>query len=90
MFSLPSPVVWAMAGMNAMAPDRIPQLSMIRAIHLRAPNRSSSRLDGTSKMKYAMKKMPAPRPNAVCDRPRSWFIASAAKLTFTRSRYATK
>jgi len=34
---------------------------------------AAARLDGTSKMKYAMKKMPAPRPNAVCDRPRSWF-----------------
>jgi hypothetical protein len=59
---------------------------MMRAIHLRAPKRSSRRFDGTSKMKYAMKKMPAPKPNAVCDRPRSWFIVSAAKPTLTRSR----
>src|ERR1700692_544442 len=68
-----------MVGMNAIMPEIIPQLSMIRAIHLRAPNRSSRRLDGTSKMKYAIKKMPAPKPNAVCDRPRSWFIRERGK-----------
>ena len=37
--------------MAAITPDRMPQENMIRAIHLRAPNRSSARLDGTSKMK---------------------------------------
>ena len=30
--------------------------------------------------------MPAPKPNADADSPRSLFIVSAAKLTLTRSR----
>ena len=58
----------------------------MRAIHLRAPKRTRSRFDGTSNRKYARKKMPAPKPNAVADSPRSGFMVSAAKLTFTRSR----
>ena len=37
-------------------------------------------------MKYAMKKMPAPKPKLEAEMPRSLFIVSAAKLTFTRSR----
>ena len=72
--------------MNAMPPESTPQVNMIRAIHLRAPTRSRNRFDGTSKRKYARKKMPAPKPNADADRPRSLFIVSAAKLTLTRSR----
>ena len=35
----------------AMAPDSTPQVNMIRAIHFRAPKRSSARFEGTSKMK---------------------------------------
>ncbi len=34
--------------------------------------------------------MPAPKPNAEAERPRSLFMVRAAKLTLTRSRYATK
>ena len=34
-----------------MQPERMPQLSMMRAIHFRAPKRSRKRLDGTSKTK---------------------------------------
>src|SRR6478672_8178027 len=75
---------------NAMPPEHKPQVNMIRAIHLRAPTRSRNRFDGTSKRKYARKKMPAPKPKAESDSPRSLFMVSAAKLTFTRSRYATK
>jgi hypothetical protein len=41
-----------------------------------------------AKMKYAIKKSPAPKPKAVGDNPRSWFIVSAAKPTLTRSREA--
>ena len=59
---------------------------MMRAIQRRAPNRSSRMFDGTSKKKYAMKKMPAPKPNTVEVRPRSWFMRNAANPTFTRSR----
>jgi hypothetical protein len=40
----------------------IPQVNVIRAIHLRAPNVCSARLLGTSRKKYAMKKTPAPKP----------------------------
>src|SRR6185295_1911564 len=76
--------------MNAMPPEIRPQVNMMRAIHLRAPTRSRNRFDGTSKRKYARKKMPAPKPKAESDSPRSLFMVSAAKLTFTRSRYATK
>ena len=36
---------------SAMPAEINPQVSMIRAIHLRAPNRSSARFEGTSKMK---------------------------------------
>jgi hypothetical protein len=50
-FSLPMPVAPAMLGMNAIRPDKRPQLSMMRAIHLRAPKRSSSRFEGTSNRK---------------------------------------
>ena len=39
-----------------------PQVSRIRAIHLRAPNRSMPALLGISKMAYPMKKIPAPNP----------------------------
>jgi hypothetical protein len=35
--------------MKAISPDSKPQVSMMRAIYLRAPKRSSSRFDGTSK-----------------------------------------
>src|SRR5882672_6267771 len=76
--------------MNAMPPEITPQLNMIRAIHLRAPTRSRNRFDGTSNRKYARKKMPDPKPNAEAERPRSLFMVRAAKLTLTRSRYATK
>ena len=72
--------------MNAVAPENRPQLNMIRAIHLRAPTRSRNRFDGTSKRKYARKKMPAPKPKVEADRPISLFIVRAAKPTLTRSR----
>ncbi len=69
-----------------MATEMIPHVTMIRAIQTRAPKRFSAKLLGTSKRKYARKKMPAPYPNAVADSPRSSFMVSAAKPTFTRSR----
>ena len=71
---------------KAVAPDTRPQVSMMRAIHLRAPNRSSARLLGTSKKKYAMKKMPDPKPKIVWVKFRSLFMVKAAKPTLTRSR----
>ena len=71
---------------NAIAADNRPQVTMIRAIHSRAPNRSSAKLLGTSKKKYPKKKIPAPQPNIVAVKPRSLFICSAAKPTLTRSR----
>ena len=37
--------------MKAVAPEIRPQVNMMRAIHLRAPTRSSSRFDGTSNTK---------------------------------------
>jgi hypothetical protein len=43
---------------NAMPADNSPQVTMIRAIHSRAPNRSSAKLLGTSKMKKPKKKIP--------------------------------
>ena len=39
-----------------------PHVTRIRAIHLRAPNRSMPALLGISKMAYPMKKIPAPNP----------------------------
>ena len=47
------------------APASTPHVIMIRAIHRRAPNFSSSRLLGTSNRKYDTKKMPPPNPNTV-------------------------
>ncbi|MGF6729235.1 hypothetical protein OKW50_001316 [Paraburkholderia youngii] len=75
-----------MSGMKAIAPASMPHENMIRAIQRRAPNRSSSRFDGTSKKKYARKNTPAPKPNALADRSSALFICKAAKPTFTRSR----
>ena len=62
-----------------------PQVIMMRAIHSRAPKRTSRKLLGISQTAYAMKKMPAPNPNAVSLMPRSEFICSLAKPTLTRS-----
>ncbi len=73
-----------------MAAATSPQVIMIRAIQRRAPNRSSSRLLGTSKMKYARKNSPAPNPNTVGDRCRSWLRSCPAKPRFTRSMKAMK
>jgi hypothetical protein len=47
------------------------------------------RLDGTSKMKYPKKKMPAPKPNISAVRQSSLFIVSAANPALTGSRTAT-
>jgi hypothetical protein len=55
-----------------------PQVTMMRAIQTRAPTLWRIRLLGTSKRKYPMKKMPAPRPNALAERPMSAFMVSAA------------
>ena len=61
---------------------------MMRAIQTRAPTRSMIRLLGTSKMKYPIKKIPAPNPYTAPENPRSSFICNAANPTFTRSRNA--
>lgn len=58
---------------------------MTRASHRLAPNRSSSRFDGTSHSAYPMKKSPAPTPYTVALKCRSRFICSDAKLMLTRS-----
>jgi hypothetical protein len=47
---------------KAMAPDTMPQVTMIRAIQTRAPVFSRITLLGTSNRKYPRKKMPAPHP----------------------------
>src|SRR5207248_747064 len=66
--------------------DMTPQVIMILAIHMRAPNFFKSTLLGTSKKKYPIKKMPAPFAKAASLRDRSLSICSFAKPTFTRSR----
>src|ERR1700754_1797608 len=73
-----------------MAVAKKPQVSSIRAIHLRAPNFSIPALLGISKMAYPMKNIPAPKPKAVALRPRSSLIVSFANPTLFRSRNAMK
>ncbi|RPK44195.1 hypothetical protein EES40_15120 [Streptomyces sp. ADI93-02] len=70
---------------KAIAVATTPQLIMMRVSHTLAPNRSMSMLEGTSKRAYAMKKMPAPSPNAAADRPTSARSWSWAKPRLTRS-----
>ncbi len=62
----------------------------MRAIQRRAPKRCSSRLLGTSNRKYARKNTPAPKPNTVELKCRSFDISAPAKPTLTRSRKAMK
>jgi hypothetical protein len=64
-----------------------PHVIMMRAIQTRAPYLTSIRLLGISHAAYARKKMPAPKPYAVSDIPRSAFICSFAKPTLTRSSH---
>ena len=65
----------------------MPQLTMIRAIHRRAPNRCSAMLLGTSSSRYPMKNTPDASPNIVWVRPRSWFIPfGPANEMLVRSR----
>ncbi len=45
-----------------MAAEISPQLTMIRVSQIRAPYFSIIMLLGSSKIAYAMKKMPAPKP----------------------------
>jgi len=66
--------------------DSTPQLNMMRAIHLRAPNFSSARLLGTSQRKYERKKMPAALPKTAAEKPRSLDMLAPAKPMLTRSR----
>src|SRR6185295_8192077 len=73
-----------------MAVAKKPQVTRIRAIHLRAPNLSMPALLGISKIAYPMKKIPAPRPNAAALKPRSSLIVRFAKPTLLRSRKAKK
>jgi hypothetical protein len=68
----------------------MPQVIMILAIQRRAPTFWSARLLGTSTRKYEMKKSDAAKPNIAGVSPRSLFIWSAAKPTFTRSSSAKK
>ncbi len=71
---------------SASAQAATPQVSMMRAIHSRAPTRRRMRLLGTSKSTYPAKKMPAPRPNTAPEKPKSAESPCAAKDTLTRSR----
>ncbi len=48
--------------MNIIEAEINPQLTMIRAIQMRAPKRCISMLLGTSKTEYPMKKIPTPKP----------------------------
>jgi hypothetical protein len=75
---------------SAIAPAKMPHVSMIRAIQRRAPTRASSRLLGTSHRKYDRKKMPPPNPKTVGDRRRSLTMSSAANPRLTRSTKETK
>jgi hypothetical protein len=54
-------------GTNAMAVATTPQLIMIRAIHLRAPNLCKARLLGTSSGRQPMKNTPDANPNTVAE-----------------------
>eukprot|EP01022_Parablepharisma_sp_SALTPOND_P029698 TRINITY_DN743_c1_g4_i1.p1 TRINITY_DN743_c1_g4~~TRINITY_DN743_c1_g4_i1.p1 ORF type:complete len:1335 (-),score=475.41 TRINITY_DN743_c1_g4_i1:5534-9538(-) len=67
-----------------------PQVIMMRASHLRAPNFCSARLLGTSKMKQAMKNRLLAKPNILGDSPMSWFICSAAMPMLPRSMKANR
>ncbi len=74
-------------GTNTIAVAITPQLTMIRAIQRRAPNRCSARLLGTSSTRYPRKKIPDANPNTVSDNPRSCFIPlGPANPIFTLSR----
>nr|WP_257232434.1 hypothetical protein [Streptomyces sp. Rer75] len=66
----------------------IPQVAMMRASQARAPKRRSSRLLGTSKKKYATKKIEAARPYAAALMPSSVPMPSWAKPMLVRSTYA--
>lgn len=48
--------------MNIIRPETMPQVTMMRAIHTRAPTRCRMTLLGTSNRKYPRKKIPAPQP----------------------------
>ena len=74
---------------SAMPQATSPQVTMMRAIHSRAPTRRKMRLLGTSHSTYPAKNTPAPRPNTLLEKPSSWLSEGAAKETLTRSRYAT-
>jgi hypothetical protein len=52
-------------GTHVIAVATSPQLTMMRAIHRRAPKRCSAMLLGTSRSKYPMKNTPDARPNIV-------------------------
>ena len=73
-------------GTKAIAAAMIPHVSMIRAIHRRAPNLCSARLLGTSNRRYPMKKRPEARPNMVSVSPSSSLMVSFASPIFVRSR----
>ena len=47
---------------NMKAAEMTPHVTMMRAIHIRAPTLFMMMLLGTSNRKYPMKKMPAPMP----------------------------
>ena len=47
---------------NAVAPETMPHVTMMRAIHIRAPTFSRMMLLGTSASTYPQKNMPAAMP----------------------------
>lgn len=74
-------------GTNAIAVATIPQVIMIRAIHLRAPNLCNARLLGTSSSRYPMKNTPDANPNTVAESLSSSDIPlGPANPMLTRSR----
>ena len=75
---------------SAVPAETVPQVTMMRAIHLRAPNFCSARLLGTSNMKYEMKNRLLAKPNICAEMPMSWFICSDAMPMLPRSINASR
>ena len=72
---------------KAIAPEHRPQVTITRAIQIRAPTLSRTMFEGTSNRKYPQKKMPAPKPNTAGEKPRSLFIVNEAKPDVSLDRY---
>ncbi len=71
--------------MNAVRIVINPQLTMIRAIHFRALQRSTMIAPGTSNSTYPTKNIPTPRPYTRSANPRSALMRKFANATLIRS-----